>query len=104
VPGQQSVSGDYIIGKPDMNNSGIIDMSDAGYLEAIALGKRKPTKEDLDKLNFYGNGPVDPMTASYMVMDYYAKASVELDLDWFNFINSTAVNKYRDNKWLKYTK
>jgi len=32
-----------------------------------------------------------------MIMDYYSATSVGKEIDWFDFINTAAMNKYRDS-------
>lgn len=97
IPGQQKEGADYIVGYPDMNNDGKIDGRDASYILALREGSRKATQEDYDKLNFYGDGPIDFEIASYMVLDYYSALSTGQELDWFGFINSATMSKYRDS-------
>lgn len=87
----------YIVGYPDMDNNNRIDVKDASYVLQLRDKKRVPTQEDLDKLNFYGDGPINPEVAYMMIMDYYSAISAGKSIDWFDFINTAAMNKYRDS-------
>lgn len=75
----------YYVGRPDMNNDGIIDASDAAHI--LTLNKsRIPTQEDLDKINFYGTGPLDFNIAASMVLSYYANVSAGSQETWEEFL------------------
>lgn len=75
----------YYVGRPDMDNDGKIDASDATYI--LTLNKsRIPTQEDLDKINFYGTGPLDFDIAASMVLSYYADISAGSQETWEEFL------------------
>lgn len=94
TPGE--TRGSYIIGYPDMNNDEVIDASDASYI--LTLKNKIPTKEDLDKINFYGTGPIDFDIAAQMVLSFYASQSTGSLEDWQAFVAEYPENKYKINK------
>lgn len=75
----------YYVGYPDMDNDGIIDASNATYILTLKE-KRVPTQEDLDKINFYGTGPLDFDIAAGMVLSYYADISTGSQETWEEFL------------------
>lgn len=75
----------YYVGYPDMNNNGIIDASDATYILTLKED-RVPTQEDLDKINFYGTGPLDFDIAASMVLSYYIDISTGSQETWEEFL------------------
>lgn len=75
----------YHVGYPDMDNNGIIDASDATYILTLKEG-HIPTQEDLDKINFYGTGPLDFDIAADMVLSYYVDISTGSQETWEEFL------------------
>lgn len=75
----------YYVGYPDMDNDGIIDAADATYILTLKE-ERIPTQEDLDKINFYGTGPLDFDIAAGMVLSYYADISTGSQETWEEFL------------------
>lgn len=75
----------YYVGYPDMDNDGIIDASDATYILTLKEN-RVPTQEDLDKINFYGTGPLDFDIAAGMVLSYYVDISSGSQETWEEFL------------------
>ena len=75
----------YYVGRPDMNNDGAIDAVDASYILTLKED-RIPTQEDLDKINFYGTGPLDFDIAAHMVLSYYTDISSGGQETWEEFL------------------
>ena len=82
-PGEQRDG--YYVGYPDMDNDGVIDAADATYILTLKRD-RIPTQEDLDKINFYGTGPLDFDIAAGMVLSYYADISSGSQETWEEFL------------------
>ena len=68
-----------------MDNDGVIDAADATYILTLKRD-RIPTQEDLDKINFYGTGPLDFDIAAGMVLSYYADISSGSQETWEEFL------------------
>lgn len=79
-----------------MNNDGEIDAIDASYILSLTRNDAITTQEDLDKLNFYGTGPVDYVIAAEIILKYYAYKSTGQNVNWFDYIKSEYCSQYKD--------